>query len=378
MPTPGWIIALSQASAATQALAALPVDHPHILWLLPEPAPALPGRVFHGPGGEQGCSCCQERAWLRASLDQASADAPGLVVLCDLAQAPMPLIQALGSPVSPVALRAVACQIQGEPWAQQHSLEALGHQGPQAGRLWAEVAMDWLEVADLIWSDAPQAPVWSGLNPDAACVSSLEGALEPPRFSLGALMQRPGWLRALREDPAAPGWRLFKAHRPFHPGRLRAVMDARWPGLVRARGFVWLATQMKFVMLWARAGDAWTLSPSGIWWADRPEDRRPTSGPMGERLRATWREPWGDRRQELALLIQGDAAPLLEKLQAALLDDEEMELGQIGWRYLYNPLRAMDERGLALGPWSAAPVDPPLSEAVNALHFPQERPGGDT
>jgi G3E family GTPase len=380
MSTPGWILALDDPSRAAPLLRALPWEGPRVLWLLDEPPEGLPSEVSVVLTQEEGCSCCQAREQLQAQIAQAGQGASALVVVCGQAQAPMPLIQAMAWPGGPVALKSVVVQVQGRPWEDARSLQEVGHDGPQAQRLRAEVATDWLEVADVFWVEpgAQERRLLAGLNPEAQVIASPQALWGVETFSLGAVMQRPGWLRALRASAPAQSWHLFKAPRPFHPARLKAVMDAQWPGLVRARGFLWLATQMKFVMQWSRAGDAWTLSPSGIWWADRPEDRRPRSGAMGRRLQEVWREPWGDRRQELALLTDQDPTPLLEKLQAALLDDEEMSLGQLGWRYLYNPLRALDARGVASGPWSAALADPELSEVADAVHFPQEGPRGGT
>ena len=69
------------------------------------------------------------------------------------------------------------------------------------------------------------------------------------------------------------------------------------------------------------------------------------------RIDARWREPYGDRRQELVLIGEDlDEAALRARLDACLLSDEEMGLGQLGWRYLSDPLPGLRWRGLVEAP----------------------------
>jgi G3E family GTPase len=332
-----------------------------LLWRRQGEAPALAGwAVVEGAAG------CGAKASLRGEVGRAAAGAEVVVVACEEAEAPLAVLQALAAPGEGASLRAVvsvwgpgrleAVSEEARRW------EALGHQGEGAREAVAEGALSWLEVADVVLgvSEEERARV-RALNPEAALVArgGDAGWAKEARASLGASMQRPGWMRALKGQENHEPWRVFTSHRPFHPGRLRAVMEARWAGLWRVRGFVWLATQMKFVGQWSASGSAWSLRASGIWWADLPRERWPQRGPMLAALEARWVEPWGDRRQEVALLCEADARPaLLAALEAALLDEEEMSLGQLGWRYLHDPLRGLEARGRSEGPLRAPSPGP--------------------
>src|SRR5690606_14493878 len=37
---------------------------------------------------------------------------------------------------------------------------------------------------------------------------------------------------------------VYRARRPFHPGRLWACLEETWPGVLRSKGLFWLATRM--------------------------------------------------------------------------------------------------------------------------------------
>lgn len=56
-------------------------------------------------------------------------------------------------------------------------------------------------------------------------------------------------------------WR-YGAQRPFHPARLLSVaLAGTWPGVVRSKGYVWLATRNDYVGLWQSAGGSWQCEP---------------------------------------------------------------------------------------------------------------------
>lgn len=82
-----------------------------------------------------------------------------------------------------------------------------------------------------------------------------------------------------------------------------------------------------------------------MWYAALPEDEWPEDDEAKERIRAEWREPWGDRRQELVLIgVDLNEAALRERLDRALLTQMELELGPKGWARLQDPFPVwMDE-----------------------------------
>jgi G3E family GTPase len=126
--------------------------------------------------------------------------------------------------------------------------------------------------------------------------------------------------------------------RPFHPERLHAAFDVLLHGTVRARGRVWVASQPERVLWLESAGGALQIGPAGRWlvadpaaWDDAGDERRAAAA-----LR--WDERWGDREQQLVVLVHdADPADIVEALDAALLTDEELALGTEAWRRFADP-----------------------------------------
>lgn len=55
---------------------------------------------------------------------------------------------------------------------------------------------------------------------------------------------------------------VYYAQRPFHPGRLlEQALSQSWRGVLRSKGFYWLATRHDVMGLWQSAGGAWQGEP---------------------------------------------------------------------------------------------------------------------
>ncbi len=55
---------------------------------------------------------------------------------------------------------------------------------------------------------------------------------------------------------------VYYARRPFHPGRLlHDALSRQWGGVLRSKGFFWLATRNDVMGLWQSAGGAWQGEP---------------------------------------------------------------------------------------------------------------------
>jgi G3E family GTPase len=135
---------------------------------------------------------------------------------------------------------------------------------------------------------------------------------------------------------------VYRARRPFHPERFDALLRSEWPGVVRSKGFFWLASRHDVCGEWHQAGGSCRTSPAGTWWATTPPEEWPEEARAG--IEANWRTPWGDRRQEIVVIGRNvDEAALRRRLDACLLTDAELAGGPAAWAQLPDPF----------GPWVA-------------------------
>jgi len=193
------------------------------------------------------------------------------------------------------------------------------------------------------------------LNPDARIVYAehgkvpLDAVLGTGLFDFERAAQAPGWLKELRGEhvPESVEYGIssfvYRARVPFHPARFWALVQdpATWEGVLRSKGFFWLATRMDVTGLWSQAGGSASCEAVGVWYAALPEDEWPEEEDALAQIEADWQEPWGDRRQELVFIGVGlREADLRAKLAAALLTKKELDAGPKGWRKLKDPLPA--------------------------------------
>lgn len=118
----------------------------------------------------------------------------------------------------------------------------------------------------------------------------------------------------------------------------RAERDSGWTGVVRSKGFFWLASRMEITGSWSQAGGSATAEPAGVWYATLPRREWPEDPETRRQIEADWEEPWGDRRQELVFIgARMDRGALLEGLAQSLLTDAEMKRGPKAWRTMRDP-----------------------------------------
>ena len=229
-----------------------------------------------------------------------------------------------------------------------------------------ELLVDQVEFADvLVISKIDLVPaedverlegILHALNPGARVVRAERGALPlgeimgTGRFDFDRAAASPGWARGLEGEhlPESETYGIssfvYRARRPFHPARFAACLESDWPGVLRSKGFVWLATRPDDVGEWSQAGGSGRLTRLGQWWADVPRSEWPQDPEERAHLEASWAEPWGDRRQELVLIGVGmDRAALTASLDACLLTEPELAGGPAAWRTLDDPLGAWTE-----------------------------------
>ena len=104
------------------------------------------------------------------------------------------------------------------------------------------------------------------LNRDAKIIETfksnvpLDEILNTNRFNFDKASEAPGWLKVMRgeeskeTDEYGVSSFSFDARKPFHPERFFNFMHTKFPGLYRAKGFFWIASQPDFMAEIAIAG----------------------------------------------------------------------------------------------------------------------------
>ena len=163
------------------------------------------------------------------------------------------------------------------------------------------------------------------LNPRARLVRSERGVvpvgelLDTGRFDPDAAEEGPGWVQAIMGAPLAPeteeygiGSFVYRTDRPFHVGRLLDAFGERFDGVLRSKGFCWLATRPDVMALWSQAGGSVGFEPLGYWDGD----------PDGA----------GEPRQEIVFIgTDLDQQAITETLDEALLTPSEVAAGRAAW-----------------------------------------------
>lgn len=154
------------------------------------------------------------------------------------------------------------------------------------------------------------------LNPDARLIETdfgevgLREVLGTGLFNLGKAETHSLWFKALHgfkehvPEVDEYGIRsfIYRERRPFDPIKLQAFLDGPWPGVVRSKGFFWLATRPNHVGEISQAGAMVRTSRMGLWWSSVPRSRWPDDPASVEMMEAHLDPIWGDRRQEIVFI----------------------------------------------------------------------------
>jgi G3E family GTPase len=321
-----------------------------------------------------GCICCTLREDLLIEVSRLAREGrfDYLVIESTGISEPLPVAETFtfedeaGASLSAVArLDTMVTVVDAFNFLRDYSgTDALAARGESMGeedsRTVVDLLVDQIEFADVIVlnkCDLATAPelarlqaILRALNPRADIVQASEGRvplariLDTGRFDFDAAAEAPGWLQEMRgthvPESDTYGIRSFSwsARRPLHPQRFRNLIDLEWPGVIRSKGYFWLASRMDFAGEWAQAGAICRSQAAGLWWAAVDRAHWPTDPDAMKQIHARWQAPFGDRRQELVFIgMDMDEAWLRSQLGACLLDDDEMALGEAAWSRFADP-----------------------------------------
>jgi G3E family GTPase len=147
------------------------------------------------------------------------------------------------------------------------------------------------------------------LNPAARIIDARRGdvpigeLLGTGLFQMEQAESQPRWIQALEghdhseADEYGLSSFVYRADRPFDAARLHALIAQPWPGLLRFKGYVWLASRLDWLACLSGAGRGHQLDPVG-----------------------RWSVPLGERGQEFVLIGQDlDLPALTRALDACLI-----------------------------------------------------------
>jgi len=174
----------------------------------------------------------------------------------------------------------------------------------------------------------------------------LHKILDTGRFDFERAAQAPGWLQEIRGEhvPETEEYGIassaYRARRPFHPERFFNFIERPWTNgkLLRSKGFFWLASKYQEAGSWSQAGGLIRYGFAGRWWRFVPHDQWPQDAQTKAEILQKWLPDTADCRQELVFIGQHiDFSLLTDELDACLLTDAEMALGEAGWKLLNDP-----------------------------------------
>lgn len=323
-----------------------------------------------------GCICCTLREDLLLEVNRLAQEGrfDNLVIESTGISEPLPVAETFtfaddsGQSLSEVALLdTMVTVVDGynflRDYESDESIQARGESlGEEDERTVVDLLVDQIEFCDVLIlnkidliSEADKTRLMAilhSLNPRAKIVNAefgrvaLDNVLNTGLFDFDAAAQAPGWLRELRGEhtPETEEYGIhnfvFRARRPFHPDRFLNVIENDMKGIVRSKGFFWLASRPGYAGSWSQAGGVSRHGLAGMWWANVPQQHWPEDRESRDYIIQNWAEDTGDARQELVFIGIGMDEPQLRlKLNSALLTDEEMQAGSDSWATLHDPFQ---------------------------------------
>jgi G3E family GTPase len=176
------------------------------------------------------------------------------------------------------------------------------------------------------------------MNPKCITIESsyanipLECVLNTGRFDLDEAESSTAWKEELNAEhvPETEEYGIssvtFQSRRPFHPTRFYHWLRQTIDGVVRAKGFFWIAPYPELALFISQAGPQKRIDHAGYWWTAVDRSQWPREAELRDQIRNEFEGEWGDRRQELVFIGVGiDGEAIRTSLDSCLLSDQEMD-----------------------------------------------------
>ncbi|MRW92002.1 GTP-binding protein [Duganella sp. FT80W] len=225
--------------------------------------------------------------------------------------------------------------------ADYHSTDFLAQRGETAGegddRSLAGLLSEQIEFADVVVVSktdlvTPERlqevrALIHALNPGAEIVNAERGRvplhrlLGTGKFDIEQASAMAGWARELAGEhtPETEEYGIssfvLREPRALHPQRFDHFLGLAFPGLLRAKGYLWLATRPEWAVAYSRAGQIASVEPVG-----------------------RWAEPYDDRVNEVVFIGCGmDRAAIEAAFAGCVLTADEAAAGFSAWRRFPDP-----------------------------------------
>ena len=246
---------------------------------------------------------------------------------------------------------------------EAESLQSRGESlGEEDNRTVTDLLIDQIEFADVIvlnkldlvtkkQAEEVEAIV-KALNPVAEIIPTtqsevpLNRVLDTNLFDYAKAEASAGWIRELQGEhtPETEEYGIssftYKTSMPFDGKKIDTFFEdkSNWNGVLRSKGFFWVAANHRIAYEWAQAGGVNAVRPVGFWWSampqdnwQMPEEQRPDNQP-------DWDENFGDRKQLLVFIGQEmDEKKIRAGLDACLLEESVANSGIDSWPVFENP-----------------------------------------
>lgn len=160
---------------------------------------------------------------------------------------------------------------------------------------------------------------------------ALTDVLHTGRFDLDAAESSEAWRDELETEhiPETEEYGIssftVRERRPFHPQRLYEWLQKPVHGVVRAKGFFWIAPYPQLALFFSQAGTQKRVDMAGYPWSAVDAAQWPREAELRDEIRSQFEQPWGDRRQELVFIgMNVEESAVREDLKRCVMTEEEL------------------------------------------------------